>query len=134
MIILVIVRQPSRDSPQAGTFRGQLMMICICPPDDQGKRLYGSVLNLMLPDKIIESAFCPIVCVFHSRNIKRGCRQLPAFFQYLVIRHVDDLCLSVDEPPDKPGTGKAIDLWFLPCDPFHSFSLIHSSVAFTSSD
>src|SRR5258707_1235113 len=48
---------------------------------------------------------------FHTIDVVRNPTRLLSNSEYLILRHVDEFCIGIDEASDQPGTSNTIDLW-----------------------
>src|ERR1700716_1740723 len=65
----------------------------------------------------IERAALALVGEFHAVDVIRDSAGAFGDRNDLILRNVDELRVGIDEAPDQPGTGDAVDLWMFACNP-----------------
>src|SRR6185312_4967571 len=73
----------------------------------------------VLEQDALERATAVFVPEIHPRDVIGRRTLASSDIQDVSSGDVEELRLRIDEPPDQPGAGDAIDLGVLACDPFH---------------
>src|SRR5579859_6792730 len=74
----------------------------------------------MFLQNIVEGTVVPIMRILYSGIVKRDGLLFQGHLQDFVVRDIQEFSRFINEPPDQPGTGYAIDLRFFSCYPFHA--------------
>src|SRR6266478_2549802 len=73
------------------------------------------MIKRRIPDVVdaqdgIERTTLALMREFHTIDVVRNPTRLLSNGEYLILRHVDEFCIGIDEASDQPRTGDAVDL------------------------
>ena len=118
----VIVRkvrgQAERDGEQAAALRGQIVSGRVGPSDDLGQMVESRILDAVDAQDGVERASLAFVREFDPVDVVGRSARLFGDLEHVLGRNVNELRLRIDETPDQPWTGDAVDLRVLARHPF----------------
>src|SRR3954463_15511597 len=110
----VIVRkvrgQTERDGEQAAALRGQIVSGRLGPSDDLGQMVESRILDAVDAQDGVERAALAFVREFHPVDVVGRSARLFGDVEHVLGQDVNELRLRIDETPDQPWTGDAVDL------------------------
>src|SRR3954466_8703774 len=110
----VIVRkvrgQAERDGEQAAALRGQIVSGRVGASDDLGQMVESRILDAVDAQDGVERAALALVGELDPVDVVRCSARLFGDLEHVLGRDVNELRLRIDEAPDQPWTGDAVDL------------------------
>src|SRR5581483_8644007 len=86
-------------------------------PDDGGEMIERRVSDLVNAQDRVERAALAFVREFDAVDVVRRGARLFGYGENLILGHIDELRVRIDEAADQPWAGNAVDLWTLPRHP-----------------
>jgi hypothetical protein len=118
VIVRKIRRKAQRQGSQPGGLRRQIEPRGIGSPDDDREGVECRIVDVIDPQKCIEATQLAVVREgLRARDVVGRGAGRGGDIKDPLGRNVEKAGLRVDETPDQPRTGDAVDLWPLAGDP-----------------
>src|SRR5262245_12600322 len=109
--------EPERDREQAAALRGEIVARCIGASHDCREMVEGRILDAVDAHDGIEGAAIAFVGEFDALDVIGRCARRFGNVENVLGGDVDEFRLRIDEAPDQPRTGDAVDFRALARDP-----------------
>ena len=118
VVIPEVGGQSERDCVQARRLRGQIMPAVSAPRTMSANVCSADSRNSQRLQEGIEAAELAVMRErLSAGDVVGGRASLGRHIEHAIRRHVDELSFRLDETPDQPRAGDAVDLGVFACDP-----------------
>jgi len=116
-IIAVHARETQREGEQSGGLRGEIMAVCVRAPHNCRHGIKGGYREFKFAQERIETARLAAMAEGYVFHIKRSCGKLLRDERNILRGDEEELSMRIDETPNQPRTGDAVNLGSMARDP-----------------